>query len=317
MKPFLSLCICTRNQSSRLRETLSSIEGYLSSDIELLVCDDSDDDLSQKVCADFAALPIIYFLGDKKGLDGAILKITKKATGKYIWWIGDDILTHGAIDNVYNFLKNNPQLIFLWINSADSSDLSLTAFKNAENDIFDDRNKLLSIGTIGLLGFITSTIFQRDQSLDSLKNAEKYLGSAFVCLYIIMFVLSKKGKIGFFSEICFLSMTKKNEEKRWFNPSVVFGINLPFIINSFKDVFSFNSFRSAISQNISQLLKAIILERVTSRRNIFGYFPSLLPKFIQIYWSYPIFWLYMPFLILPRFILKIFLPFYILLRKFK
>lgn len=307
MKPFLSICICTRNQPSHLQETLKSVFDRFNSNIEVLVCDDSDNAKFKKVSKDLGSLPIKFFSGRKKGLDCAILDITKKATGDYIWWLGDDALTKGAIVKIIHFLKSNPKLIFLWVNSADSNNINLTTFSKPDSEVFEDRNILLSIGSIGLLGFISATIFKREEALDSLNKAEKYVGSAFVCLYIIMSVLVKRGQIGYFSEVCFLSKTKKNDDKRWFNPSTVFGINLPKITNEFKNIFTSKNYRFAINQNIHQLLKAIVYERATSTRDIFGFNFSLVPEFVRIYWSYPIFWLFLPFLVAPRQIVKLIL----------
>ena len=69
MKPFLSICICTRNQPSHLQDTLKSVFGSFNSNIEVLVCDDSDNAKFKKVSKDLGSLPIKFFSGRKKGLD--------------------------------------------------------------------------------------------------------------------------------------------------------------------------------------------------------------------------------------------------------
>ena len=65
--------------------------------MEIVVRDDKEDDKTEEVITDFKRINIRYFRGEREGLDEALLFLTKKATGKFVWWIGDDLLVPGAV----------------------------------------------------------------------------------------------------------------------------------------------------------------------------------------------------------------------------
>ncbi|MDA8692359.1 glycosyltransferase family 2 protein [Candidatus Pseudothioglobus singularis] len=301
--PLISVCIPTLNDQKSLVHNLDLLCKKKDLSIEILVCDDCLDNTIFSIIEKYQSkLKIQYFKGDKVSLDGALIKLIEKSSGDYIWFLGDDLLLPDSLDNVTKILSERENLVFLWINSHSASDGKLTF--NISNDIyFTDRDRLLDFD-IGLLGFISATVFKRESALPSITKAKLHIGSSFACLYIIMFVLSVEGNLGIFSKSCFKSREKPSGEVRWYEQYQVFGLNLYDIVVQFDNVFSSGALREALSRNLTRTLKSIIYERAIGLKTGFALeHISIKPMFLK-YYNFKQFWFFLPLLILPRFILR-------------
>lgn len=104
--PFLSICIPTYNQSAAVDCLLNAIVEQWRSDIEVVICDDSQSDDTGHIVNNYAEfIPIKYVKRERSGLDSAVINLTDIATGDYVWWIGDDKILADGVTTVVDFLK--------------------------------------------------------------------------------------------------------------------------------------------------------------------------------------------------------------------
>lgn len=302
--PLLSVCIPTYNQPESVALLLGSLCDQYHSEVEIVVCDDSSNDETKHVVDSFLArLPVRYIRRSREGLDSAVIELVRVATGDYVWWVGDDMLLPGAISRVCDLLSDNRDLIFLWLNSCDITNSNLLTIDETSTSILNNRNFLLRYD-IGLLGFITATMFRRDVALRCLDDAKKHIGSAFACLYIVLYVLSQPGRLGIIGEPYFASRPKPSGEVRWYDQYQVFGINLFQIANEFQHVFDKTALKRALADNLVRVLKSVIVERALGMHTGFAS-PSVSMKPLLVnYYNYWQLWVFLPIMLLPASVLK-------------
>ena len=119
-RPLLTIAIPTYNRSGFLRQLLDSLVDQLieQTQVELLISDNaSQDDTAETV-------EIARRLGDRFayvrnvdniGSDGNFLQCYERATGKYVWIVGDDdLLLPGSVSTVLSYLsKDEFELVFV------------------------------------------------------------------------------------------------------------------------------------------------------------------------------------------------------------
>jgi abequosyltransferase len=317
MTPLLSVCLPTYNQPESIRNLLEKLLLQYRSDIEILIRDDSPNELTKRVVEEYQhKIPIRFFCGTREGLDSAIIFLTEQARGDFIWWIGDDVLLDDAIKEVMSVLLNYPSISFLWVNSTNIFDSKKLTVNNTNSEFFKSRNDIFKLD-VGLLGFITATIFKREIALNSLSLAKRHVGSAFVCLFIILYVITRGNQYYYIGRPCFASYPKPSGEIRWYNQIQVFGINLTKIVNEFIGELDNSVVSEAISRNLTMVLRAIIVERAKGLETGFAAnYPVIIP-FSKLYWKYKAFYIYLPLLIMPKLILKMCYTFLKLIRSLR
>lgn len=303
-KILLSVCVPTYNQSDAIQKLFESLIPQYVPQIEIIVRDDSDNSETEDIVSEFSKItPIRYFRGKRQGLDTAIVFLTGEASGLFIWWIGDDIIAPGAIQRILSLIEEHQDLSFIWVNSHNIKNKAALTVNDNRCHFFSDKNEILNID-IGLLGFISATIFRRELAIPGLTQAMKYVGSAFVCMYIVLYVISQDGKCYYLGTPCFSSNPKPSGEVRWYDQFQVFGVNLFHIVMEFEICFDKRQIRKALSRNLARVVKAIIVERALGLRTGFASpSPKIMPL-AKLYWSYWVFWIALPLLILPKFILR-------------
>ena len=106
--PLVSICIPAYNGATTLSNTLDKIVPQLTSEFEVIISDDSSTDETLRVAQGYHAQhsSIKVFKNDVNlGMDGNFHKTTQLATGKYIWFCGqDDYLEDGILKVVVNML---------------------------------------------------------------------------------------------------------------------------------------------------------------------------------------------------------------------
>lgn len=136
-KPLLSLCIPTYNRAPYLDELLNRIGKQIhkleSEDmIELMVSDNCSDDGTQEVVSTHIerGLNIRYEKNKTNlGMDGNFVSCFKKATGKYIWLLGDDdYLVENTLHRILDCL--NEEEIGLLHLKMRNNEQSITTFSN-------------------------------------------------------------------------------------------------------------------------------------------------------------------------------------------
>lgn len=313
--PLLSICIPTYNQADRVGLFLESILPEVNGRFEILICDDSQVDSTENVVRKYKEkLPIKYWRRtDQRGVDSALLSLLGAATGEYVWWFGDDILNQGAIERITQFIDTTPELAFVWLNSEDETDSESKTFGRCQTRIFFARDELLDYD-IGLLGFITAIIFKRTLAMNAMHAAERYVGTSFVSLYIVLSVLQGRGLCAMIGESCFKSQPKPSGEVRWYDQIQVFGVNLFNICKENGAAFSQAALDKALNRNMVRVMKSMLIEKALGYETGFANASFRKKKLVEIYWCNPTFWLYFIPLTLPRYVLH---PFYRIIIIFK
>lgn len=310
-KPLISICIITYNQPEAVKNVIYDISLQESEDIEILVRDDSSDSKTEKIVEKAIKeinVPIQYFHSKKEsfgGYDKALLDITEKANGKYVWWFGDDKLSKKAIDKVVSIAKSEDDFSFIWLNSRninDSSDIGLDlggdmTFSNA-SDIFEKN--------VGLLGFPTITILNREDAVRGIESAKKFIGTTLTGFFLLLYVVTQKNKKAIFiQEPIILSESKPHGENRWYDSFQVHGINYFLVAKNFKNSILPKSFRKGMSDQYGRIWRAVVYERAMGFSTGFASSSQKIWKMTKLYWLYPEFYIALPLMLLPRFVLRL------------
>lgn len=114
-EPLLSICIATYNRARFIGETIDSIVGQLTSDVELLVLDGaSPDGTAAEVEAHACGHPGVRYVREEinSGVDRDYDKAVLHARGRYCWLMtDDDLLLPGAVARVLSALADEPRLL--------------------------------------------------------------------------------------------------------------------------------------------------------------------------------------------------------------
>lgn len=107
--PLLSICIPTYNGGNFFLKTIDSIVPYITSDVELIVSDDCSSDQTYANALGLSeGRSNVKVIRNKVniGMDANFYESVKHASGKYIWFCGqDDQLGEEVIISVLNILK--------------------------------------------------------------------------------------------------------------------------------------------------------------------------------------------------------------------
>jgi len=296
----LSICIPTYNQPEALAPLLDEIFRQATPEIEVVIRDDSNNSESENIASKYRnrGISLRYFHKEKQGLDVAIIFLTQEARGKYIWWFGDDMMADGAIKKILDVVEKNPSVSFLVLNARQTADKK-GVLELGGSRFFRDRNEIIEkVGRV--LGFITAVIMRKEEAVSGLKLAEKYIGSAWVCLYIVFHVLSQEGKYYFFEEPFVISQPRDPQKPTWYDGFYVFAINFYHVADEFRGKFSSRSLRIMLSENLRSILRGIFVYRAKGYLHGLGSKDPKIRPLFKLYWNFPVFWKYFPVLLIPR-----------------
>ncbi len=300
----LSICILSYNQASEVERLLNSLASQITDEVEIVIRDDSTDNETELLVESFSKIiPIRYFHGKKGGIDKTVIFLTQEAQGEFVWWMGDDDVVPGGVGAVLDVIKQNRDVTFIWANYRLVNAIELAINLHA-NRLFVNRDELLELGGTGL-GFVSATIFKRNLALPGIESSKKYIGSLFVNLYLVLYVISQPGKYYHVQGpvvICHPMMSdevkaivvQSNGEiiNRGFE---VYGITLPNIIREFSDAFSQGAIRRTIKNSYGQTWRGMLVAWVGGWDTPVG----KRWKMFKYYWSFPEFWLAIPFFLMP------------------
>jgi len=264
----LSICILSYNQPEEIERLLKSLDSQFMVGVEILIRDDSDNDETIKLSKKYSStLPIRFFHGGKEGIDRTVLFLTKRARGAFIWWIGDDEVAPNALPRVLEVIAGNREINFLWANYCLVGNPSL-AIDLPGDQFFINRNELLAAAGAGL-GFVSATIFRREIALPGLLEAENYVGTAFVNLFIILYVITKPGKLFYLRGPIIICHNATSEEIKAVvvasNGQInnhafqVFGINFSKIVRRFSNFFEPLVLQQVLKKSFHQMWRGVIV----------------------------------------------------------
>lgn len=315
-KYLISICIPTYNQSREVKNLLDSLflQVNSASNIEIVVRDDSVDSETEELINDYIkkiSIPIRYFRGKKEGVDKALIFLVQEARGKYIWWIGDDVLADGALSKVINTIIARPNLLFVWANfyNADNKKLYIDL---KEDRLFKDKNEVLEKLGIAGLGFISAMIFKREIALRNVKKSEKYIGTQFVSLFLTVSVVAESMEnqcyflngpivinhpttIQGIKDATIRGGKIKNE---FFN---AFGISAYNIIKEFDNKFNKQTIQEIFKNNFASMWRGVLVGWIGGWDTPKG----KRWKMFKLYWNFLEFWIAMPLFLMPLWFNKI------------
>lgn len=264
----LSICILSYNQVEEVERLLISLVPQVTKDVEILIRDDSTNNDTKLLVENYSkSIPIRYFQGKREGIDKTVIFLTKEACGKFIWWMGDDDIVSDGVQSVLNVIKQEPEVTFIWANYRMVNGKKLAIDLPCDN-YFESRDQLLELGGTAL-GFVSATIFKRDLAISGIDLAKKYIGSAFVNLYLVLHVISQPGKNYYIHGpvvICHPATTEeiktvvvKSDGQIKNEAFEVFGVNFSEIVREFSCVFSHSVIRATIKKSFGQTWRGVLV----------------------------------------------------------
>lgn len=301
-KILLSICILSYNQPEEVRRLLESIKNQITSEVEVFIRDDSSNENTKFLIEDYKKLfSIRYVRGEKEGIDKTVIYLVREAKGKFIWWMGDDVIYPNAIDKVLRVIKERKRVNFIWANYNIFNKRKLAIEKILGDRPFKNINEIFDYDVTGL-GFISATILRRKVALSSLKEAEKYIGSLFSNLFIVLYVIATGGENYFLrGPIVECHPTTPKEIKEIVNHDgviknrgfEVYGITFRNIFFNFFKQFGYWNLRKVIKKSFASLWRGMLVGWVGGWDTPKG----KRWKMFKLYWSFPEFWIaIIPFL---------------------
>jgi len=193
----LSLCIPTYNRGRFIGETIDSIIGQATDEVEIVVSDNGSSDDTEALIRTYQEKfsRIRYFRWDSNiGADRNFLKVIELATGTYCWFMGsDDRVEPGALQHILSQLDRHPGIAGASVNQAIySPDLSaelkgvpVAGGRLVSDRVFNDAEECFSY--LGLyFGYLPGQIVNRSL-WDKIVNAETLdpYFNAFVHVYVM------------------------------------------------------------------------------------------------------------------------------------
>ena len=310
--PLLSICIPTYNRPKDVEHILQSLIPQLTDEVELVIADGSTNtqtkEIFERLLGQHSHHKFIV-RGENVGYDGAIVILIEKATGKYIWFFGDDDEIHpGAIAKVLELIKKFPEIAFMWANF-DYATVGHNAVVRDEG-FFKDRNEVLS--SLGLnLTLLSTSIFKRDEIQQTLPKTKKLIaGSAFAALVPVFEALAGSGKFYFLKGPYVLykpqtldemkhSMTKTGEIKNIAFDA--YGVHFLNIVKEYESKFDSQVVKKILTNNFSTLWRGMLVGWAGGWDTPRG---KRLRMF-KLYWSYPECWIALPLFLLPTWLIKL------------
>jgi glycosyltransferase involved in cell wall biosynthesis len=189
--PRLSICIATYNRAAYIAETLESILGQITAEVELIVVDgDSPDNTPEVVGRVSARHPELRYYREKvnSGVDGDYDRAVGYAAGEYCWLMtDDDVLVPGAVPRVLSALDGRPDLVVVnaEVRNADLSVSLVSPRLDVREDLEygADRSEDFFAKVAAYLSFIGGVVIRRDLWLA--RERKSYYGTQFIHLGVM------------------------------------------------------------------------------------------------------------------------------------
>ena len=311
---FLSICLPTYNQTEELKKLLDSIALQIIPGVEIVIRDDSTNkNIEQLVELFNKKMPIRYFHGIKEGIDKAIIFLMEQARGDFVWLIGDEIILPGGINKVFDVIKNNPEIGFIWANFYIAGTKKLT-IDLPRGGFFSSRDEILEKALAGL-GFISATILNRKLALTGLDGARKNIGTEFSNLYFVLHVISLTEKNYYIKEPVIVNYPATSEEIKKITAKngiinnralEVFGFNFANILRNFKASFSSIVVKQTIQKVFGQTWRGMLVGWVGGWDTPKG----KRIKMLKFFWNFPEAYIAFALFLIPLRINKILYKFY-------
>lgn len=220
----LSLCIPTYNRCLKLLLLLESIEkqveSYVSDEIEIIISDNASTDKTEievlKFIQNNSTIKIKYYKNKKnEGIDFNIKNVIDKATGEYIWLIGDDeLLLNNSINNILEKISQNSDIFVL----NGSQENNLNALNVEDMKVFDMKKRTEFIYYISSINnslrfcfcLISSLVFKRDKFLKQ-KIPKELEKSSYDHLFYFLSMIKNGCQVSYLSDSYYEVGAEDNE----------------------------------------------------------------------------------------------------------
>ena len=259
---------CRDEQEAHAERLLNCLLHQYTDDIEIIVKDDSTNKDTELLVQKFSKdIPISYYSGIKEGIDKTVIFLMGKASGKFVWWLGDDTIVFNGVSAILDAIKKYPDLNFIWANYR-LHNTNLLGIDINKEECLIDKNQLLDLGGAGL-GFISATIFRREIGMQAEVRANDYIGTLFSNLFIVLHVITSPGKFLYLRGPIVICHPATSEEVRRDyvssdgvikNPAfITFGVNFKNIVSDFEKKFDENVFKRAIKKSFRQAWTGVLV----------------------------------------------------------
>lgn len=234
-KPILSICIPNYGRPEFLKKNINVIAKQNSSDIEIVITDDSSPDDIKKIVRDFRKKYPQVSLRFKRhstnqGFDKNVLSVIQFAKGQFCWLLSnDDQILPGAIKKILKTVNQNPDVSLIVVNYQRFDEIikKITAkkmisikkdrlFNNASKFFFHETKssyfKIIGLNTLTM----SIDVFSRDRWLKAAKTTTRYMGHNFIHFFILASIIKKNPSIYILSTP-YLRYTSNNH-RVWSNP---------------------------------------------------------------------------------------------------
>jgi len=265
----LSICVLAYNQPEDVDRLLAGLVDQVSTSVEIVIRDDSESDATSLVVEKYSRIKNLrYIRGIKEGIDKTVTFLVEEARGDFVWWMGDDEIADGGVDEVIKVIDANADVGFIWANYK-LSGTDIRGINIPESRRFIDPDEILLEAGAGL-GFISACVLKKEVAIQAVGKAKKYYGTAFANLYIVLFTIFKSKFNYYIADpivIChpasseeIKSITAKDPRAIDNKAFQVFGINFYEIVKSFSSDFARSTtLRRVISKSFGQTWRGVLV----------------------------------------------------------
>jgi glycosyltransferase involved in cell wall biosynthesis len=291
----LSICIPTYNHPEELRRLLEGLSRQATDEVEIVIGDDGKFEVTAKLLKEFSFPHLVHFKNpDGPGFDKNLLAVTARARGRYAWWFGDDDeFKPGALAHVLGALRRDPRISFVYVNP-EVSGAGGGGYPFRDDRYFKDGNEVLR-ELANLLCFMSSIILSKAALADAERGAiERFTGSGFINLFLVMHALSGKGKFFYVGEP--LVVNHPTVGKKSYDGFQVFAVNFRSIALYFKGRFEWKSLKKMLAKNFAHAWRGEIVDWIREGVTRKGKLRTM----IKLYWNFPEVLLAVPAFLIPR-----------------
>lgn len=295
----LSIGVLTYNNPLELKRFLLGVLPQMQPRVEIVISDNStNDDIEKIINKEFSNSYIRYFRNKENvGAEKNTILVTERSLGEYVWWFGDDEMCDGAIEHVLNILKKESKISFIFVNFhiADQG-LSYPIIKISEDKFFKDKNEVLE-ELANVLGFMSSVIVKKEKFLAINKSElESFINSEFIPLFIVLYVLTQEGK-AYFVAFPYVCCHPTLIGAASYDGFTVFAVNFLKVVKYFDKDFSKKSLKKMLAKNFGHVWRGELVGAVKRSETPI----KRLKILFKFYWTFPEFWIALPFFLMPRF----------------
>ena len=301
IKPLLSIGIPIFNGEAYLTENLNSIVNqvgqYLFDKIEVIISDNASEDNTKKISLDYCNnyKYIKYFENNENiGFDRNLDLIFKRATGDFVWLLGDDDeIRYGAIQRVLDLILKSPKLSIIFVNY--DNNIKVLSDKD---EIFSNPEDFLYY-TSFKIGLLSCNIIKKDEW--NMINSSFYFDSGWVHVGVILEVLSIKNTTSAMISDYLVIQGAKKKEKSWGGKGTFIFIGLALVDIFKKKMPELKYNKKIINFSISVIKGGYFKYIPLAKAKGLKFNKALFRRFYNCYKSYPTFWIFdLPLLVIPN-----------------